>query len=84
MMRIRKRIRKKRTMKRIRPIKVVTCCVCGGAFDKIRMRELFTGRTKYICPACYAAANRQIEARRSTWESSPKGKQIISESGRYK
>lgn len=84
MMRIRKKIRKKRTMKRIRPIKVVTCCVCGGAFDKIRMHELFTGRTKYMCPACYAAANRQMDARRSAWKSLSKDERIISEAEKHK
>ena len=67
-------------MKVLRPMEVVTCCVCGEEFDKIKMHKIFTGRTKYICPECYSNANRQMDARRSDWKGSTRGKQIISES----
>ena len=35
-------------MNRIRDIETVTCCVCGKECDKIRTREIFTGRVRYI------------------------------------
>ena len=67
-------------MRTIRPVEVVTCCVCGEEFDKIKMREIFTGRTRYVCPECYNNGNREIDARRAAWKDSARGKQIISES----
>lgn len=66
-------------MRIIRPIEAVTCCVCGEAFDKLKMREIFTGRVKYICPECYAAANKQLDSRRAAWKDSAKDRQILSE-----
>ena len=52
-------------MKHFRPIEVVECCVCGEEFDKIKMKRMFTGRPKYICPECYNNGQRQVSARRS-------------------
>ena len=72
-------------MKRPRPIEVETCCICGEQFDKIKMRDFSTGiSTKWMCPECYAGANRQMDARRSAWKRSSKGKQVISESNKRK
>ena len=44
-------------MKRLRPIEVETCCICGEQFDK-------------------------MDARRSAWKHSSKGKQVIEESNK--
>ena len=71
-------------MKVVRPIEVETCCICGEQFDKIRLKEIFTGRVKYICPKCYSNGNRQLDAHKSEWKSSARGKQIITESEKYK
>ena len=71
-------------MKCIRPVEIVTCCVCGREFDKIRMKRMFTGRARYICMECYNNGQRQVSARRSEFEESYRGKQIISESEKYK
>lgn len=71
-------------MKVLRPMEVVTCCICGEEFDKLKMKRIFTGRTKYICPECYNNGHRQVSARRTDFESSPRGKQIISESEKNK
>ena len=71
-------------MRIIRPIEVVTCCICGEPIDKIKAKEIFTGRTKYMCPACHAAGERQLAARKTEWRESSRGKQIIAESERNK
>ncbi|MCQ2563890.1 MAG: hypothetical protein MJ128_05330 [Mogibacterium sp.] len=71
-------------MKTIRPIEVAECCNCGEEFDIIKMKRLFTGRVRYMCPECYARANRQLSAKRSEWMSSTKGKQAIAISERKK
>ena len=71
-------------MKTFRPVEVETCSICGEQFDKINLRPIFTGRDKYICPACYAGANRQMDARRSAWRSSSRGKQVISQANKKK
>lgn len=72
-------------MKRIRPIEIETCCICGGQFDKLKMKDLNCGRaTKWMCPECYARGNRQLDAKRDEWRRSPKGKHIISLSEKYK
>ena len=71
-------------MKHFRPIEVVECCVCGEEFDKIKMKRMFTGRPRYICPECYNNGQRQVSARRTEFEGSTRGKQIISESEKYK
>lgn len=71
-------------MKVFRPIEVTTCCVCGEEFDKIKMKRMFTGRARYICMECYNNGQRQVSARRSEFEESYRGKQIISELEKYK
>ena len=50
-------------MKTLRPIRLETCCICGEEFDAVKMREVFTGRIKYICPDCYMRADSQAAAR---------------------
>ena len=47
-------------MKIIRPVEVVTCCICGEEFDKLTTREIFTGRVKYIRTACEAMGNKEL------------------------
>lgn len=71
-------------MKRLRPIEIETCCICGEQYDKLSMRKLFTGRVKYICQSCYALGNRELEAKRSDWVESARGKHVITESEKYK
>lgn len=71
-------------MKTIRDIEVETCCVCGEEFDKINLREIFTGRTKYICPSCYDLGQRQADAKTQDWRNSSRGKQIISAAEKFK
>ena len=71
-------------MKGLRPIEVERCCVCGEEYDKIRMHKIFTGRVKYICQSCHAQGHREIDAKRSTWVESARGKRVISESEKYK
>lgn len=67
----------------IRPIEVATCCVCGEEFDKIKMREVFTGRTRYICPACYALGQKEADAKNQAWRDSARGKQIITDAEKH-
>ena len=50
-------------MKTLRPTEVVTCCVCGEDVIKEKAESIFTGRRKYMCPGCYAAASRQCDGR---------------------
>lgn len=64
-------------MKDVKDIELATCSVCGEEYDKEKMRKLFTGRVRYICPRCHANGNKQIEAKHSEWRDSAKGKQII-------
>lgn len=72
-------------MKRIRPVEIETCCICGEQFDKIKMKDMSIGRTtKWMCPECYARAQRQLDAKRAEWRRSPKGKQVIKASEKYK
>ena len=72
-------------MKTLRPIEVETCCICGEEFDKIKMRDFHLGKsTKWMCPECYASGNGQLDARRSEWRGSAKGKQVIKASEKYK
>ena len=72
-------------MRTIRPIEVETCCICGEQFDKIKMRDFFVGRqTIWMCPACYAGGNRQLDARRAAWKNSAKGKDVITKAEKKK
>ena len=72
-------------MKVFRPIEVETCCICGEQFDKIKMRDFFTGRrTIWMCPECYANGNRQLDGRRAAWKDSAKGKDVIAKAEKYK
>lgn len=64
-------------MNRVRPIEVVTCCICGREFDKIRTKEIFTGRVKYMCLECDANANKQIAGVKEAWRKTPAGKAAI-------
>ena len=64
-------------MKRIRDMEVVTCCICGEEFDKIKTRPLFTGRVKYMCPKCEAMANKEIASSKSAWRNTDAGKKAI-------
>ena len=65
-------------MKRIRPIEIEKCLLCGQEHDKIYMDEVFTGRTRYICMKCKNRGNRQIDAKQIDWRKSARGKHIIS------
>ncbi len=50
-------------MKRIRPIEVETCCICGEQFNKEKMEKLCSGKSvQYLCPECYASGNRQLDS----------------------
>jgi len=71
-------------MRNIRPIEVVTCCICGEEFDKIRAKEFFTGRNQYMCPDCHAMGERQLAARKTEWRDSPRGKRIIAKAEKKK
>lgn len=71
-------------MRGIRPIEIAECCICGEKFDKMKMERVFTGRVKYMCKECYNNGHRQVSARRTEFESSTRGKQIISESDKNK
>ena len=64
-------------MSYIRPRYVEKCILCGEEFDKAKMREIFTGRIRYICPACDARGNRQIAAKQTDWRKTYKGKVAI-------
>lgn len=60
-----------------RPIELQRCSLCGEEFDKYTMHELFTGRTKYICQGCMNLGNKEIEAKKTEWRQSSRGRQII-------
>jgi len=64
-------------MRNIRPIEIEECLVCGREFDKLRMKELFTGRIKYICPECSRLGHRQIDAMKKDRRKTSRGKAII-------
>lgn len=65
-------------MKRIRPVEIEKCMLCGREFDKMLMDEVFTGRMKYVCLECKRRGSRQVDARRETWRNSARGKYVIS------
>lgn len=71
-------------MKILRPIEIEICAVCGKEFDKLTMREVFTGRVKYICPECERRGDRQVKARKDEQRRSAKGKAIIELCEKYK
>lgn len=64
-------------MKRLRPIDVETCCICGEKFDKLKMREVFTGRKLYICPGCWTAGQNEANAAKASWRRTPTGKATL-------
>lgn len=64
-------------MRNFRPIEIGQCDICGREFDKLELREMFTGRTKHICPECYRAGNSQLDAKRRDWRKTARGKAVI-------
>lgn len=64
-------------MKVLRPIEIETCCICGEQFDKLKMREIFTGRKKYVCPECWMTGQNEANAAKSSWRKTPTGKATI-------
>jgi hypothetical protein len=71
-------------MKRIRPIEIEKCCICGEKFDKLTMHKIFTGRVKYECNACKTRGERQIAAKSRDWRATARGKAVISELEKHK
>lgn len=61
----------------IRDREVEECAVCGREFDKLRMKEIFTGRVRYICLECSRKGSSQIDSRQRDWRNSYRGKTII-------
>ena len=66
-------------MNRIRDVETVTCCVCGKECDKIRTREIFTGRVRYICFGCEAAGDKEVKGAHDGWRRSPAGQKVMRE-----
>ena len=71
-------------MKILRPIELEKCAICGEEFDKLTMDEVFTGRRQYICRSCKTTGNRQVDARRTEWRKSHRGKAIIEQCEKHK
>ncbi|MBQ3280807.1 MAG: hypothetical protein IJH41_00210 [Eubacterium sp.] len=51
-------------MKTLRPVEIVTCDICGQELDKLFAYEVFTGRTKYICPECHNKGEHELRVKR--------------------
>ena len=64
-------------MKTLRPDEIVTCDICGQEFDKLYAYEVFTGRTKYICPECHNKGEHELQVKHERWRNSAKGKAAI-------
>lgn len=64
-------------MRKIRPIEVERCALCGEEFDKLKMKEVFTGRKRYICLDCQRLGDSQVDARQKEWRNTARGKAII-------
>lgn len=60
-----------------RPTELEKCSLCGEEFDKCTMHEIFTGRKKYICQDCMNLGNKEIEAKKTEWRQSSRGRQIL-------
>lgn len=71
-------------MIRIRSTKTVRCSLCGAEIDKLKAKEVFTGRMHYICLACDREGQQQVNAKIKDWRSSPRGKAIIEQAQKHK
>ena len=53
------------------------CMICGEEFMLHDLREVFTGRKRYLCPKCYVNGQREVDEHQYDWFVSTEGKRAL-------